>query len=215
MDVEFNFSHEKTNWWDEDELKFDFLFHNDDFKYSLSYISLRYLVYFMPIYEIIAHKQKKILNCKDILVMDYGEENEFKFNFRIDGNTQKGFIKIEDSFCVKIHLSLNNRKTRNNLCEAFFKFVDKFNNYSKKPKILKEISLLKESNIPVRKIMGGMYNYERNKLFRLTQEFYKSINNFVKNEYTKSLSYLIVFKIRKDKLFDINIFKHILTKYLF
>ena len=49
--------------------------------------------------------------------------------------------------------------------------------------------------------------------------FHKSINNFSKYVYIKSLSYLIVLKIKKDKklnkLFDINIFKHILTKYLF
>ena len=66
----------------------------------------------------------------------------------------------------------------------------------------------------------GYYVYGCEKFnIDMTKIFNEDLYKIIKNEYTKSLSYLIVVKIKRNKklkdLFDINIFKHILVKYLY
>ena len=216
---------------------------------ELSGIFSSYVMHFMNIYEDLSKIQQfdfvKNINEKiiwnDYIIYCFYEE-EIYVNFEYIRNLKEHYLIIKHNKLCHMFVDFNKYKENKDVfCKELFKMFDYINSmvYHKLLKInfhyFPHIANLLKTNkkFPLYNSINSKFEeYKRKDEHFMTslttsdnQEktigklFFKELHNLVKKEYIKSLSYLIVFKIKKDKklnkLFDINIFKHILTKYLF
>ena len=231
--MNFNFTYHKHKGKD----LFVFKIKTNNLTYQLPKMNLAYFVHFIYIYKILnlfsfscptsdntitylnVINKENIFHAKDMKVKIFELKNQDSRNIEI----------VIDPHHPTLTLTLDNKKIKEKFSQAIVNFSYYLYNECKL-KYIRNISgvlnyLSRPRNIektPLYKYIEsiGYYVYGCEKFnIDMTKIFNEDLYKIIKNEYTKSLSYLIVVKIKRNKklkdLFDINIFKHILVKYLY